>query len=117
MAFRRPITISGFGIRGWRPFALAAGAAVAASAVFTGWTAFHWVSDQATIDLDDIGEAAAAFIAAGSCAPAAARNASRTRVAWPLLAAFPVRWGAGEGGRTLSQGGLGISVPFPLAAG
>src|SRR5256885_2718825 len=113
MAFRKTITISGFGIRAWRPFALAAGAAVAAAAVFTGWTAFHWVGDQATIDLDDIGEAAAAFIAAGSCALAAARNASRTRVAWLFLAASAFSWGAGEVVWTVYEVGLGISVPFP----
>src|SRR5438067_678295 len=59
---------------------------------------------------------AAAFIAAGSCALAAARNASRTRVAWLFLAASAFSWGAGEVVWTVYEVGLGISVPFPSAA-
>ncbi|HEY0830982.1 MAG TPA: PAS domain-containing sensor histidine kinase [Candidatus Dormibacteraeota bacterium] len=113
---RRPITVTGIGIQGWRPFAIAAGACVVAAAVFTGWTYFHWVSDQATIDLDDIGEAVAAFIAAGSCALAAARNTGRARFAWSFFAASALSWGIGEVIWSVYQVGFGIAVPFPSAA-
>ena len=113
---RRPVAVTGLGIHGWRPFAVAAGAALAFSVVFTGWTAFHWVSDQATIDVDDIGEAVAAFVAAASCGYAAGRTSGRTRVAWALFAASALSWGAGEVVWSVYQVGLGVAVPFPSAA-
>ena len=113
---RRPFAVSGIGIHGWRPFAVAAAVAFAASASFAGWTAFHWVSDQATIDLEDIGEAVAAFIAAASCAYAAVRNSGRTRFAWWFFAASAFSWGAGEVVWSVYQVGLGVPVPFPSLA-
>ena len=113
---RRPITVTGLGIHGWRPFAVAAGACVVGAVIFTGWTYFHWISDQATIDLDDIGEAVAAFIAAGSCALAAARNTGRARFAWSFFAASALSWGIGELVWSVYQVGFGIAVPFPSAA-
>jgi len=113
---RRPITVTGLGINGWRPFAIAAGASVVVAALFTGWTAYHWVSDQATIDVDDLGEAAAAFIAAASCAFAAARNTGRARFAWSFFAASALSWAIGEVVWSVYQVGFGIAVPFPSAA-
>src|SRR5260370_35277414 len=71
---RRPIVVTGLGLRGWRPFALAAGAALLVSLLFAGWPAFPWVTDQATIDIDDIGEAVAAFLAPANRSVAAAGN-------------------------------------------
>jgi PAS domain S-box-containing protein len=110
------MVVTGLGISGWRPFAIAAGAAGLASALFIGWTAFHWISDQATIDVDDLGEAVAAFVATLSCGLAATRNAGRTRVAWLLFAASTFSWGAGEVVWSVYQVGLGVAVPFPSAA-
>ncbi|HET7421793.1 MAG TPA: PAS domain-containing sensor histidine kinase [Candidatus Dormibacteraeota bacterium] len=111
LPLRRPLVVTGFGIQGWRPFAIAAAAAVVVSALFTGWTAFHWVSDQATIDVDDIGEAVAAFVAAISCGYAAKRNTGRTRVAWTLFAVSAFSWGVGEVVWSVYQIGYGIAVP------
>ncbi len=116
LSLSRPFVVSGLGIRGWRPFALAAAAAAVVSIVFAGWTEFRWFGDQATIDLDDIGEAVAAFIAAGSCAFAASRNHGRTRVAWIFFGASAFSWGAGEVVWSVYQVGLNIAVPFPSAA-
>src|SRR5260370_25914957 len=78
---RRPVNVVGLGIEGWRPFAIAATAALVVSILFAAWTAFHWVSDQATIDIDDIGEAGAAFLAAARCALPASRYPGRTPLA------------------------------------
>lgn len=116
MPLRRPIVVSGLGISGWRPFVVAATAAAIAALLFTGWTAFHWLSDQATIGVDDIGEALAAFIAAASCSVAAAHNVGRTRAAWTLFAASTFSWGAGEVVWSVYEVGLGVAVPFPSAA-
>jgi PAS domain S-box-containing protein len=113
---RRPVVVTGLGLRGWRPFALAAGAALVTSLVFAGWTEFRWISDQATIDVDDIGEAVAAFIAAASCSIAASRNTGRTRFAWAFFAASAFSWGVGEVVWSVYQVGYGIAVPFPSAA-
>ena len=113
---RRPLNVIGLGIEGWRPFAAAATAAALVSIVFAAWTAFQWVSDQATIDIDDIGEAVAAFIAAGSCGIAAARTSGRTRFAWILFGSSALSWGIGEVVWSVYQVGLGIAVPFPSAA-
>lgn len=116
LPLRQPFVIRGLGIQGWTPFAFAAGAALLASLVFAGWTEFHWVSDQATIDLDDLGEAGAAFLAAASCALAAYRSTGRTRIAWALFAASAGSWGIGEVVWSIYQVGLGVEVPFPSAA-
>src|SRR5207302_11415300 len=95
VAERRPLNVVGLGIEGWRPFVAAATAAGVVSILFAAWTAFHWVSDQATIDVDDIGEAVAAFIAVGSCGLAAVRNSGRTRLAWTLSGALALSWAMG----------------------
>ncbi|HET9781081.1 MAG TPA: PAS domain-containing sensor histidine kinase [Candidatus Dormibacteraeota bacterium] len=116
MPLRRPIAVTGLGIQGWLPFAFAATAAAIASVLFSGWIAFHWVSDQATIDVEDVGEAVAAFAAALSCGLAASRNTGRTRVAWLFFAASTFSWGAGEVIWCAYQIGLGVAVPFPSAA-
>jgi PAS domain S-box-containing protein len=114
---RRPLfAVTGLGIEGWRPFAVAAAASAVASVLFAAWTEFHWISDQATIDIDDIGEAVAAFIAAASCGLAAVRNSGRTRTAWALFALSALSWGLGEVVWSVYQVGLGVAVPFPSAA-
>src|SRR2546429_5988952 len=75
----RTFAVTGLGLEGWRPFGIAAAAAVLVSVLFVEWTANRWISDEATIALDDIGEAVAAFIAPRSFALAATRNTRPTR--------------------------------------
>ena len=111
MTLRRPLIVTGVGILGWQPLVIGAALSLIATILFTGWTAFHWVSDQATIDVDDIGEAVAAFVAALSCGYAAYRNTGRTRLAWSLFAASAFSWGAGEVVYTVYQVGLGDASP------
>jgi PAS domain S-box-containing protein len=113
---RRPVVVTGLGIEGWRPFAIGAAASIVVTVLFVAWTAGRWISDQATIDVDDIGEAVAAFIAAASCGYAAVRNTGRTRAAWALFAASALSWGLGEVVWSVYQVGLGVAVPFPSAA-
>src|SRR5260370_29166170 len=93
---RRPVNVVGLGIEGWRPFAIAATVALVVSILFAAWTALHWVSDQATIDIDDIGEAVAAFIPAASCALAASRHSGPAPLAWAPFGASPPSWGIRE---------------------
>jgi len=112
----RTFAVTGIGLEGWRPFGIAAAAAVLVSVLFVEWTANRWISDEATIALDDIGEAVAALIAAGSCALAATRNTGRTRWAWSFFAASAFSWALGEVVWSYFEVGRGIEVPFPSAA-
>jgi len=113
---RRPLTVTGLGIEGWAPFAAAAAAAAAISVLFAGWTAGHWISDSATVSIDDIGEAVAAFAAAASCGFASARTSGRTRVAWGLFALSALSWAVGEVVWSVYEVGMGVEVPFPSLA-
>jgi len=113
---RRPLTVTGLGIEGWAPFAAAAAAAAAISVLFAGWTAGHWISDSATVSIDDIGEAVAAFVAAASCGFASARTSGRTRVAWGLFALSALSWAVGEVVWSVYEVGMGVEVPFPSLA-
>ena len=112
----RMVAGTGLGAEGWGPFAAAAAAAATVSILFVAWTANRWVSDSATIALDDIGEAVAAFIAAASCGLAAYRNSGRARVAWSLFSASALSWAIGEVIWSWYEVGQGQSVPFPSAA-
>ena len=113
---RRPLTVTGLGIEGWAPFAAAAAAALVISVLFAGWTAGHWISDSATVSIDDIGEAVAAFVAAASCGFASARTSGRTRVAWGLFALSALSWAVGEVVWSVYEVGMGVEVPFPSLA-
>jgi PAS domain S-box-containing protein len=110
-----PLVI-GFGFRGWRAFTIAAAAAAVLSLAFIAWTVFHIGGDQATIAVDDIGEAVAAMIAAASCGLAAFRASNRTRLAWAFFAASAGSWGIGEVVWSVYEVGLRVRVPFPSAA-
>ena len=112
----RPVLVKGLGIEGWRPFALAAGAAALASLVFALWTANHWVSDDVTIALDDFGEAVASALAAVSCGFAAWRNRGRIRLAWSMFAISAASWTVGEVIWSWYEVLQGQDVPFPSAA-
>src|SRR5438128_11034685 len=111
------ITVRGLGTESWGPFAAAAAAAAAVSILFVAWTANRWVSDSATIALDDVGEAVAAFIAAGSCGLAAYRNSGRARIAWSLFSASALSRALGEVIWSWYEVGAGQRVAFPSAAG
>jgi len=108
--------VGGFGFRGWGAFTIAATSAGILSVAFVVWTALRIGGDQATIAVDDIGEAVAALIAAVSCGFAAARTTNRTRLAWAFFAASAASWGIGEVVWSVYEVGLGVSVPFPSAA-
>ena len=108
--------MNGFGFRGWRAFTLAATAAALLAAAFVAWTALRIGGDQATVAVDDIVEAVAALIAAGSCGLAAVRTSNRTRLAWALFAASAASWFAGEVVWSVYEVGMGVNVPFPSAA-
>ena len=108
--------VSGFGFRGWRAFTIAAAAAAVLAVAFIAWTALRIGGDQATVAVDDIGEAVAALIAALSCGLAAARTSKRTRVAWAFFAASAASWGIGEVVWSVYEVGMGVNVPFPSAA-
>ena len=113
---RRPVASVGLGIEGWGPFAAAAALAATLSIVFIAWTMQRWVSDDATVALDDWGEALAALVAAASCGFAAVRNSGRIRVAWALLSASALSWGIGEVVWSWNEVIQGEAVPFPSAA-
>jgi PAS domain S-box-containing protein len=108
--------VSGFGFRGWRAFAIAATAAALLAAAFVAWTALRIGGEQASVAVDDIGEAVAALIAAISCGLAAARTSNRTRLAWAFFAASAASWCAGEVVWSVYEVGMGVNVPFPSAA-
>ncbi len=108
--------VTGLGLRGWRPLAVASAVAAGASILFVAWLTLRWGGTAATVAVDDFGEAVAAFTAAASCGLAAVRNRRRTRIAWLLFAASAASWGAGEVVWSVSEVGLGVAVPFPSAA-
>ncbi|MGZ6299897.1 MAG: hypothetical protein ACXWMN_05335, partial [Candidatus Limnocylindria bacterium] len=83
---------------------------------FVAWTASRVGGTQATIAVDDIGEAVAAFVAAASCGLAAVRTEHRNRLAWALFASSAASWGIGEVVWSVYEVGLGVAVPFPSAA-
>lgn len=109
-------TVHGLDLHTWRPFTVAAAAAVALSAAFIASQVFRLGGEQVTIDVDDIGEAIAAFAAAVSCGYAATRNTGRTGLAWTFLAASAASWCAGEIVWSVYQVGMDVAVPFPSAA-
>ncbi|HKV87770.1 MAG TPA: PAS domain-containing sensor histidine kinase [Candidatus Dormibacteraeota bacterium] len=111
-----PAPVAGLGIEEWRPFTIAAAAAAVLSIAFIVWTTLRIGGDTATIAVDDIGEAVAALIAAGSCGYAAFRTSERTRLAWSLFAISALSWGLGETAWSVIEVGLGQAVPSPSIA-
>ena len=95
---------------------MAAVATVAVVLGFVAWIELQVGGERATIAVDDIGEAVAAFAAALCCGWAAMRNGGRQRIGWGLLAASAATWAAGEVVWSVYEVGLGVEVPFPSAA-
>ncbi len=86
------------------------------AAAFTAWVGFQVGGADAVINVDDVGEAVAAMLAAASCGYAAMRTSGRTRFAWTMFAASAAAWCAGEIVWTVYEVGLDVTVPFPSAA-
>lgn len=98
---------------GWRRF-IAFGCAFALAAiVFVTWMKLQVGGATLTTAVDDIGEAAAAGIAAVSCGLAGTRTQGRLRRAWILLAASAASWCLGEVVWSVSEVGLGITPVSP----
>ncbi|HEX4837271.1 MAG TPA: hypothetical protein VFV03_01930, partial [Solirubrobacteraceae bacterium] len=114
---RRPsVVVTGLGIEGWAPFAAAAAAATVGSALFIAWIANRWGGDSTTIAVDDVGEAVAALIAAGSCAYAGLRNTGRVRMAWALFGLSALTWAVGELIWSWNEVVLNEALPYPSIA-
>jgi two-component system, sensor histidine kinase and response regulator len=113
---RRSVVVRGLGIEGWGPFSAAAVAALAVSLLFIGWTGERWVSDQATIAVDDFGEGVASLIAAASCGFAAWHNRGRIRIAWSFFGLSALFWTAGEAIWSWNEVIRGQDLPFPSVA-
>ena len=114
---RRPtVVVTGLGIEGWGPFLAAAAFAAVLSAAFIAWITNRWAGDATTIAVDDVGEAVAALLAAGSCGYASLRNTGRVRVAWALFGLSALSWGLGELVWSWNEVVLGESLPFPSIA-
>ncbi len=116
LAQRRPVVVTGLGIETWTPFIVAAAGAAVLSVVFVLWTWNRWLSESASVGVDDVGEAVAALIAAGSCGYAAFRNEGRVRVAWAFFAISAFSWGFGELIWSWNEVVRGEALPFPSIA-
>jgi diguanylate cyclase len=82
-------------VRTWRFRAAAAAVAVCSVVLATVMTVGVGGHDTEVI-VDDISEAAAAFVAAALCALAARREMGRARLAWASLAGYAGVWGGGQ---------------------
>ncbi len=90
--------------------------AAAACVAFTSVLVFEPWSDYWVTAVDDLGEAAAALIAAAACAWAATRTEKRLHLGWTLLALSAASWGAGEVVWSVYEVGLRVAVPYPSLA-
>ncbi|HXI96674.1 MAG TPA: hypothetical protein VNG04_11140, partial [Candidatus Acidoferrum sp.] len=100
---------------GWKTFAIASAAAVIVSAGFVIVVALQVGSHSFVVAVDDVGESAAAFIAAAACSWTARRSDGQFRRGWALLAASAASWGLGQAVWSYYEVGFGIT-PFPSAA-
>ena len=99
-----------------RWFALMLLAATLATAAFGVWITVRTGGKVLTEQVDDLGQALAAFLAAVACGLAAWRHRGRTRAAWSLVGASALSWAAGECVWSYYQLLLGRQVPFPSIA-
>jgi len=100
---------------GWKTFAIASAAAAIASAGFVIVVALQVGSHSFVVAVDDVGESAAAFIAAAACMWTARRSDGQFRRGWALLTASAASWGLGQAVWSYYEVGFGIT-PFPSAA-
>jgi diguanylate cyclase (GGDEF)-like protein/PAS domain S-box-containing protein len=98
---------------GWRQF-VAFGCAFGLVAIaFITWMTLQIGGLTLTVAVDDIGEAAAAGVAAVSCGLAGMRTLGRLRRAWILLAASAGAWCLGEVVWSVQEVGLGSAPVSP----
>src|SRR5258708_31729464 len=100
---------------GWKAFGIASVVAASASIGFVAVVALQLGGHTFTVAVDDIGESAAAFIAAAACARTARRSDGQFRRGWALLGASAASWGLGQAVWSVYEGRFGIT-PFPSAA-
>jgi two-component system sensor histidine kinase/response regulator len=100
---------------GWKAFGVAAVLVAAITVVFALMVGLPVGSHRFVVAFDDIGEALAAFIAAGACAWTASRSEKLFRRGWILLGASAAAWGLGQSVWTLDEVVLGVA-PFPSVA-
>ena len=103
-------------LRSTRWFALMLLAATLATAGFGVWITLRYGGTQLSQQVDDLGQAGAAVIAAALCGLAAWRHRGRTRVAWSLVGVSALSWATGESVWSYYQLRLGQPVPFPSVA-
>src|SRR4029077_9000968 len=97
----------------WRRFTAFGCAFALAAIAFVIWMKLQVGGATLTTAVDDIGEAAAAGIAAVSCGLAGMRTQGRLRRAWILLGASAASWCLGEVIWSVSEVGLGITPVSP----
>ncbi len=98
---------------GWRLFVVFGCAFALMAVAFIGWMALQVGGLTLTIAVDDIGEAAAAGVAAVSCVLAGIRTQGRLRRAWILLGASAASWCLGEIVWSVDEVGLGSAPVSP----
>ena len=99
-----------------RLFTVALVGAALLTVAFGLWITFRVGGATLTEAIDDIGEAAVAFLAAGVCGLAAWRHQGRMRLAWALMAGSILSWALGESVWSYYEVGLHQQVPFPSLA-
>jgi diguanylate cyclase (GGDEF)-like protein/PAS domain S-box-containing protein len=99
-----------------RRFIATAVVALLLTAGFGLWVTLQFGGITLSQRIDDLGVAAAAFIAAVVGGIAAWRHAGRIRLAWLLISVSAFAWSMGEAVRSYYEIGLGKHVPFPSLA-
>ena len=87
--------------------------AVAAALGFMACLQFQLPNPNASVAVDDLGEALAALVAAAACVYAAWSTEGRIRLGWTLLAISAFSWGCGEVVWSVFEVGLQVAVPYP----
>jgi hypothetical protein len=98
-----------------RTFLVATLAFALLAVLFLLWMIVVIGGPHLTDAVDDLGELAAALVAAAACALAATRLTSG-RACWILLGASALAWGAGEAAWSYYDLISGVAVPFPSLA-
>jgi PAS domain S-box-containing protein len=100
---------------GWKAFGVGAVVVAATTVGFALIVGHPLGSPRFVTAFDDIGEAAAALIAAGACAWTASRSDSQLRRGWVLLGLSAAAWCLGQVVWTVDEVVLGVA-PFPSLA-
>ena len=98
-----------------RPFLVGSVLAVVATVVFLSWVILGIDGAHVTLQVDDIGQWAAAWCATAVCGVASFRS-SKGRATWALFAASSFAWGVGEAVWCYYALFKNIPVPFPSLA-